>query len=128
MGKQHFFAMRTNNGDSPRSGQHMAREELREIVESFDDDGSGELSFKELRQVLDRMKLRMKLFDLKKLWAALDQDGSGVITTDEFIQLFLDDDAEMTGGDEEEDDEFDVPLVPKSPDIADAIDLVVRAP
>jgi hypothetical protein len=73
------------------------------------------------------MKLRMKLFDLKKLWKALDQDDSGVITTEEFIQLFLDDDAEMTGGNEDE-DEFDMPLVPKSPELADASDLVVRAP
>lgn len=58
------------------------------IFKLMDNDGSGKITFTELletvRGELEVTPKQMPDVTLKRLWAALDEDGSGFLTTGEF--------------------------------------------
>jgi len=75
----------------------------------IDDDHSGYLSLEELANMLSHLGLTLQRKDMKKVWRALDSDGSGFISKDEF-QDFV-----FPNG--------DVPLSPRDPSDAQSTEL-----
>ena len=53
----------------------------------LDADGSGTLSFKELRSALSSMDVRMTAHSMKQLWSTIDTNGDGEIYPNEFIKV-----------------------------------------
>jgi Ca2+-binding EF-hand superfamily protein len=59
---------------------------LKDLWTSFDDDKSGKLDPKEVKQVLAAALADMSQRDLERAFAAMDADGSGEIDFYEFSQ------------------------------------------
>ena len=68
---------------------YYKNERLLEAFESFDKDGSGQISKGELLQTLKAEKCQEK--EIEKFIKAVDKDGNGKISIDEFRQLMLED-------------------------------------
>mmetsp|Transcript_78502 Transcript_78502/g.138252 ORF Transcript_78502/g.138252 Transcript_78502/m.138252 type:complete len:754 (+) Transcript_78502:46-2307(+) len=74
----------------------MVNEVLLEIFTSLDEDGNGELTHDEFRQVMYSRELQqllanntdIKIEDLEDMWNWLDSDGSGSVTIEEFFDGF----------------------------------------
>merc|ERR1719424_1607741 len=66
-----------------------AMSHVQEIFTTIDEDKSGTLDFQEFKGAIDKMELKLAPTDLRKLWAVLDNDGSGYITIEEFFTLVL---------------------------------------
>ena len=65
------------------------RATLQTVFEDLDTDGSGTLSFKELKVSLTKINVRMSAYAFKQLWRAIDSDNSGEIGFEEFTRLFF---------------------------------------
>jgi Ca2+-binding EF-hand superfamily protein len=69
--------------------KYYKNERLLEAFESFDKDGSGQISKGELLETLKAEKCQEK--EIEKFIKAVDKDGNGKISIDEFRQLMLED-------------------------------------
>eukprot|EP00633_Aureoumbra_lagunensis_P004345 CAMPEP_0197316882 /NCGR_PEP_ID=MMETSP0891-20130614/44668_1 /TAXON_ID=44058 ORGANISM="Aureoumbra lagunensis, Strain CCMP1510" /NCGR_SAMPLE_ID=MMETSP0891 /ASSEMBLY_ACC=CAM_ASM_000534 /LENGTH=310 /DNA_ID=CAMNT_0042806577 /DNA_START=193 /DNA_END=1125 /DNA_ORIENTATION=- len=65
---------------------------LIETFEMMDADGSNLISFREFRQALKRINVRISRSHLKKLWRTLDYGASGEVELTEFLMLVFKDD------------------------------------
>jgi hypothetical protein len=61
---------------------------LFEIFSSADEDGSGEIDFDELRQLLESMGMHLTDQSFAEICAAVDQDGNGSVDFAEFVSIF----------------------------------------
>jgi len=64
-------------------------EELRELFEHFDADGSGELGKEEVGELLATLGTNLDQEELEKLVKIMDKDGSGEISLDELAAVML---------------------------------------
>ena len=69
--------------------KYYKNERLLEAFESFDKDGSGQITKGELLETLKAEKCQEK--EIEKFIKAVDKDGNGKISIDEFRQLMLED-------------------------------------
>ncbi len=60
--------------------EEKAYEELQELFEHFDSDGSGELGSDEVGELLATMGVNLNAEELAKLIQMMDKDGSGALT------------------------------------------------
>ena len=67
-------------------GLSLTPHELEDVMESFDEDGNGELGRSEFRQI---MSLKMTAADEKEAFSAIDSDSSGSLTREEFLNLAM---------------------------------------
>ena len=67
-------------------GLSLTPHELEDVMESFDEDGNGELGRSEFRQI---MSLKMTAADVKEAFSAVDSDSSGSLTREEFLSLAM---------------------------------------
>ena len=81
----------------------ITRAELIQAIEEMDADGSGTISFAELRTFMHKLKLRMSLPAMRQLWTALDKHNSGEIDCKDFAQLFFEDEDAEANGSEDDD-------------------------
>ena len=68
-------------------------EELREhkeLFDSFDTDGSGEIDAEELQQLCATLGNKMTLSEAKEMIEDIDIDGNGLIDFNEFLSMMLD--------------------------------------
>ena len=84
-----------------RQGQHkmssiqsnFSPEELREhreLFESFDTDGSGEIDAEELQQLCGTLGNKLSLAEAEEMIADIDVDGNGLVDFNEFLSMMLD--------------------------------------
>lgn len=62
------------------------------IFDEMDTDKSGSLSFSEFSVFLTRMGINLDRNEVRKLWATIDEDRSGMICCDEFNAVIFNDD------------------------------------
>lgn len=67
-----------------------ARKELEEAFHLFDIDGTGKISFKNLKDVVSSMGEQLTEQEIIEIIAEADKTGDGEITLDEFIDLIQD--------------------------------------
>ena len=75
-------------------------ERVETIFRDMDTDNSGALSFVEFTNFLKRMNINLALNEVRKLWATIDEDRSGMISCEEFIALVFNDDEANVNEDE----------------------------
>lgn len=72
-------------------GEHLFREhsdeELRQVFRYFDEDGSGEISVSELRNVFAKLGKAHSEAEIRCMIREIDKDGSDQISFEEFVQL-----------------------------------------
>lgn len=62
------------------------KQNIYEIFRKYDDEGYDSLDIKGLNQLLEDMKMPLKVLDLKKLFDGLDKDGDGEVEFEEFYE------------------------------------------
>lgn len=67
--------------------KHKAEEEARSIIEATDDDGSGEIEFKEFAQVWQRKLLSVNESYIHAVFSVLDENGDGSIDSKELAKV-----------------------------------------
>ncbi|OHT10026.1 Caltractin [Tritrichomonas foetus] len=67
-----------------------ARKELEEAFKLFDVDGTGKITFKNLKEVVANMGEQLTEQEIIEIIAEADKTGDGEITLDEFIDLIQD--------------------------------------
>lgn len=85
----------------------FSKEQLAELFEAIDQDGSGALSKKEFVQLIQAFNLGFTTAQIKKLYRSIDEDGTGTVNFQEFCD-FLFPEIEIDD-DEEEKKEDDAP-------------------
>jgi len=83
---EHF---KTTFSQATESG--ISKELVLQTFHALDADGSGTLSFKELKLALQKMNFPMSNPALNDLWRAIDVDKNNVVDISEFLQLFFQD-------------------------------------
>ncbi|KAF4721816.1 hypothetical protein FOZ63_019921 [Perkinsus olseni] len=68
---------------------HNRQEYLERVFAKFDTDGSGEIEYPELLAAMRFLGIQTNSFIVKKLFADMDQDKSGTIDVEEFIEFFF---------------------------------------
>ena len=63
--------------------QHISRKHFEQAFSYFDIDNSGAITFEEISQFLDDGS------NLKELFNAVDKNGDGLISKEEFVQLLM---------------------------------------
>lgn len=66
---------------------HISPEAIAASFKEIDSDRSGNLSFEELKTVFDDLGLTLTIKEARKVWKALDQDSSGMISIAEFHEF-----------------------------------------
>jgi len=75
--------------DSERSAlSESGRAQVHKTFDAFDTDGSGDISYDELKSLLARMGISSSPESFGRITAALDEDGNGFITRDEFVNWY----------------------------------------
>jgi len=69
--------------------EQKALDDLTELFQAFDEDGSGELSAEEVKALLQTMGTNLPDDELHKLIRVMDADGSGEISLDELASVML---------------------------------------
>ena len=72
---------------------NFSPEELRdhrELFESFDTDGSGEIDAEELQQLCGTLGNKLSLAEAEEMIADIDVDGNGLVDFNEFLSMMLD--------------------------------------
>ena len=69
--------------------EQKALDDLTELFQAFDEDGSGELSAEEVKSLLQTMGTNLADDELHKLIRVMDADGSGEISLDELASVML---------------------------------------
>ena len=64
--------------------------EHRELFESFDTDGSGEIDAEELQQLCGTLGNKLSLAEAEEMIADIDVDGNGLVDFNEFLSMMLD--------------------------------------
>ena len=75
-------------------------EEIREAFNLFDADGSGAISYRELKAAMKALNIVVPKDELKKMVLEVDADGSGEIEFEEFLTMMT---GKMSAGDTKED-------------------------
>ena len=65
------------------------KEEIKEIFDLFDTDGSGSIDAKELKVAMKSLGYDAKKEEIKKMIADADRDGNGYIDYDEFLEMMV---------------------------------------
>ncbi|XP_063725495.1 uncharacterized protein LOC134853428 [Symsagittifera roscoffensis] len=65
----------------------LETEEMREVFDDFDTDGSGTVNIAELRDMLELLGQKVTESELKKMMGEVDVDGSGEVTFEEFCDM-----------------------------------------
>ncbi|KAF4660186.1 hypothetical protein FOL47_007269, partial [Perkinsus chesapeaki] len=68
---------------------HNRQEYLERVFAKFDTDGSGEIEYPELLAAMRFLGIQTSSFIVKKLFSDMDQDKSGTIDVEEFIEFFF---------------------------------------
>jgi len=81
-------------------GFRPSKEELKEILEEIDEDGSGEIEFGEFCQLCAKfLNEEPDEAELKEVFLCFDKEGSGFITTDQLRKIIGELDPHMTSED-----------------------------
>merc|ERR1711893_194178 len=103
--KQQEFLSAEDLDDILRAmGFRPSKEELKEILEEIDEDGSGEIEFNEFCQLCAKFLVEEPDEDtlrneLKEAFRIYDKDGSGAITTDQLREIIGELDPRLTSED-----------------------------
>ena len=57
------------------------------INTEIDVDGSGQITYHEFLDLVNKLKLKISKPNLIRLWSAMDSDRSGYLTTEEFMAM-----------------------------------------
>merc|ERR1711992_442124 len=85
-------------------GFRPSKEELKEILEEIDEDGSGEIEFEEFCQLCAKFLIEepdeetMKA-ELKEAFRCFDKEANGLITTDQLREIIAEVDTKLTSED-----------------------------
>ena len=66
------------------------REMFMQMFHEVDSDGNGHITFDEFMTLMDRFNMGLDESELRKILAAADENGNGVVEADEFYPLILD--------------------------------------
>ena len=86
--------MSKNKGAAVKKGKKSdisveQKEEIKEIFDLFDTDGSGSIDAKELKVAMKSLGYDAKKEEIKKMIADADRDGNGYIDYDEFLEMMI---------------------------------------
>merc|ERR1712039_744259 len=70
-------------------GFRPSKEELKEILEEIDEEGSGFITTDQLREIIGELDPRLTSEDLDGIIDEIDEDGSGTMDFDEFCQMMM---------------------------------------
>jgi len=99
--KQNFLSADDLDDILRAMGFRPSKEELQEILEEIDEDGSGEIEFGEFCQLCAKFLVEepdeetMKA-ELKEAFRVYDRDGAGFITTDQLREIIAELDPRLT--------------------------------
>jgi len=99
--KQNFLSSDDLDDILRAMGFRPSKEELQEILEEIDEDGSGEIEFGEFCQLCAKFLVEepdeetMKA-ELKEAFRVYDRDGAGFITTDQLREIIAELDPRLT--------------------------------
>jgi len=102
--KQNFLSSDDLDDILRAMGFRPSKEELQEILEEIDEDGSGEIEFGEFCQLCAKFLVEepdeetMKA-ELKEAFRVYDRDGAGFITTDQLREIIAELDPRLTSED-----------------------------
>ncbi|CAL4130661.1 unnamed protein product [Meganyctiphanes norvegica] len=101
--KKHSINMENIGNILRMMGVKFSQDNLREIFEEVDDDGSGELEFEEFAQLAAKFLIEEDEEELKKelkeAFRIYDKDGQGFITTETLREILREIDNKLTDAD-----------------------------
>merc|ERR1719229_1967763 len=72
-----------------RISDRDSREDIMKVFMLFDQDGTGRISFDDLRVVAEELGEELNDEELREMISRADQDGSGSISPDEFYNIMV---------------------------------------
>ena len=68
-------------------GEKDTKEEIVKVFKLFDDDGTGKISFKNLKRVAKELGENMTDEELQEMIDEADRDGDGEVNEEEFLRI-----------------------------------------